>query len=91
MAAASSDSAADPRDQYALALAIASVGLAALATLWSIERIFETDLGTDGIVEGFASVPTGYWIALAFTAIAGGVYLASQRNDQLAEMAASKG
>lgn len=72
-------------------LAIASVGLAALATLWSIERIFETDLGTDGIVEGFASVPTGYWIALAFTAIAGGVYLASQRNDQLAEMAASKG
>ncbi|KAG1648008.1 hypothetical protein GQR58_030163 [Nymphon striatum] len=42
-------------------LAIASVALAALATLWSIERVAETDLGTDGIVEGFASVPAGYW------------------------------
>ena len=72
-------------------LVVASVGLAALATLWSIERIFETDLGTDGIVDGFASVPVGYWIALSFTAVAGAIYVASQRNDQLAEVAASKG
>ncbi|MEM7095432.1 MAG: HupE/UreJ family protein [Actinomycetota bacterium] len=72
-------------------LAIASVGLAALATLWSIERIFEVDLGTDGVVDGFASVPAGYWLALAFTAVAGGLFLRAQRTDALAETAVSAG
>ncbi len=72
-------------------LAIASVALAALATLWSIERIFETDLGTDGIVDGFASVPVGYWVAVGFTAVAGVAYLAAQRSDQLADVARSRG
>lgn len=65
-------------------LAIASVALAALATLWSIERVAETDLGTDGIVEGFASVPAGYWVAGSFTAIAGAIYLWAQQADRLA-------
>jgi len=55
-------------------LAISSVVLAALAMLWSTERVFETDLGTDGIVDGFASVPVGYYLAAAFTALAAALY-----------------
>jgi len=56
-------------------LVIASIGLAVLAMLWSTERIFEIDLGTDSIVEGFASVPAGYIFAAVLTAIAGATFL----------------
>ena len=66
-------------------LTIASLALAALATMWAVERTFEVDLGTDGLVEGFVSVPVGYWLALLFTALCGGLYLWSDRSNTLVE------
>jgi len=74
-------------------LVIASLALAALAVLWSIERIFETDLGTDGLVEGFASVPAGYWLAAGFTVVAAAIAAwatrAGRMTPTLAEVAPS--
>lgn len=64
-------------------LAVASVVLAALAMLWSTERVFEVDLGTDGIVDGFASVPVGYYLAAVFTAVAAGAHQYFRSRDEL--------
>jgi len=64
-------------------LVIASLGLAALATLWSIERIFETDLGTDGLVDSFASLPAGYWVAAVFTLAAAAIAWWASQSDRL--------
>lgn len=66
-------------------LTIASLALAALATMWAIERTFEVDLGTDGLVEGVVSVPIGYWLAAGFTAFGGAIFLWSGRTDALVE------
>lgn len=56
-------------------LSTASTVLAALAMLWSTERVFEVDLGTDGIVQGFASAPVGYYLAIVFTVVSGGAHM----------------
>ena len=64
-------------------LAISSVALAVLAMLWSTERVFEVDLGTDSIVEGFASVPVGYYLAGIFAAVAGGCFLYFRNRNEL--------
>lgn len=64
-------------------LAISSVALAVLAMLWSTERVFEVDLGTDGIVDGFASVPAGYYLAAAFTVAAASAYVYFRNTDEL--------
>ncbi|MBT5753376.1 MAG: HupE/UreJ family protein, partial [Acidimicrobiaceae bacterium] len=64
-------------------LAISSVALAVLAMLWSTERVFEVDLGTDSIVEGFASVPVGYYLSGIFAAVAGGCFLYFRNRDEL--------
>ena len=66
-------------------LTVASLALAALATLWSAERIFEIDLGTDGIVDGFASVPVGYFVAAAFTVAAGAAFVFFRGRDELSD------
>jgi len=72
---------------YTPFLTVASLVLAALATLWSIERIFETDLGTNGLVDAFASVPNGYWIAAGFTLIAVATWSWAKKADRLAPFA----
>jgi len=64
-------------------LVVASIALAALAMLWSIERVFEVDLGTDGLVDGFASVPVGYYLAGAFTVGAAAMYVYASGRQQL--------
>jgi len=68
-------------------LVVASIALAVLATLWSAERIFEINLGTDSIVEGFASVPIGYFIAIAFAVASGLVHLYFRNSDELLDTA----
>lgn len=66
-------------------LMISSVALSALAIFWMIERVFEIDLGTDGLVEGFVSVPRGYIIAAVLTVIAAALYLRTKQQQQLLE------
>ncbi len=55
---------------YAPFLTISSIVLSIVAIGWMFERIFETDLGTDGLVDRFASTPNGYWIAGVLTVVA---------------------
>ena len=52
-----------------------------------LERIFETDLGTDGLVDRFASTPNAYWVAVVFTAIAALVYVWSRQQGRLEPLA----
>jgi hypothetical protein len=70
-------------------LIVASLVLAGLALLWSFERIFEADLGTDGLVEAAVSVPTGYWLAAGFTAICLAVNRWAERSERLIPVAAT--
>ncbi|NNC81438.1 MAG: HupE/UreJ family protein [Acidimicrobiales bacterium] len=72
---------------YSPFLIAASVVLAGLATLWSIERVFEVDLGTDGIVDGFVSVPRGYVLALIGTFIAAALWVRTRVSGDLLETA----
>jgi len=72
-------------------LSIASVVLAALAMLWSTERVFEIDLGTDGIVDAFASVPVGYYLSLGFAACAAAAYFYFRSRDELLQTVGLKG
>ena len=67
-------------------LMVSSVILALLATAWMMERIFETDLGTDGLVDRFASTPNAYWVVFVLTAIAVVVHVISRRRGSLASL-----
>ena len=69
---------------YLPLLTAGSLMLAALATLWSVERIAGIDLGTDGIVGGAISTPTAYWIAAAFTTAAAAAWWWARTSDRLA-------
>jgi hypothetical protein len=64
-------------------LTISSVVLSIVALGWMAERIFEVDLGTDGLVDRFASTPNGYWVAAALTAGAAVVHAQSARRGTL--------
>ncbi len=66
---------------------VSSLALAAIALLWTVERLAEIDLGTDGLVDTFASLPRGYWLCVGFAVVAAGAYLWSQRNDRLLAVA----
>jgi len=66
-------------------LTVASLALAALALLWSVERVTEIDLGTDGLVERFVAVPVGYWLAAAFTVASAAVFQWAGRSERLIE------
>jgi hypothetical protein len=68
---------------YAPFLAVSSLMLAVLALGWMLERVFEVDLGTDGLVDRFASTPNGYWIALGLSVVAGAAYLVTERRGEL--------
>lgn len=67
---------------YQPVLTIGSTALAVLSFTWMIERIAQVDLGTNGIVEAFVSVPRGYALAALATAIALVVrYLEDRRGE----------
>ncbi|MGI9612370.1 MAG: HupE/UreJ family protein [Acidimicrobiales bacterium] len=55
-------------------LTIGSAVLAVLALSWMIERIFETDLGTDAVVSAVVQLPRAYVIAALLTLIALGIH-----------------
>ena len=58
-----------------------------LATLWMLERVFEIDLGTDGIVEGFVTVPQGYVLAAIGTIVAAAIWMRGRSNGELLDTA----
>ena len=55
---------------YPPLLTIGSMVLALLSLAWMIERVLETDLGTDRVVGGLVELPRGYVIAAAATIVA---------------------
>ena len=59
---------------YRPVLQIGSAVLALLSLGWMIERVFEIDLGTDGLVDQVVDVPRGYAVAAALTIVALVVY-----------------
>ncbi len=68
---------------YAPFLTVSSVVLSVVALGWMTERLLEVDLGTDGLVDLFASTPNGYWVAAFFTIVAAVVYADAARRDAL--------
>jgi hypothetical protein len=55
---------------YIPAFTVVSVGLAAVSALWVIERVFEVNLGINGLVDRAIEWPRALWGMLALTAIA---------------------
>ncbi len=74
---------------YQPLLTIGSIVLAVLSVSWMIERVFDTDIGTDGIVEGLVQLPRGYAIAALATVVAIGVRTIEDRRQQLQPVAES--
>ncbi len=66
---------------------VSSLALAAIALLWTVERLAEIDLGTDSLVDSFASLPRGYWICLGFIMAAGATFVWSRQNERLIDVA----
>ncbi len=67
-------------------LSVSSMVLSMVALGWMIERLFEVDLGTDGLVDLLASTPNGYWVAAIFTVVAALIYADAARRDALAPL-----
>lgn len=59
-----------PTRWYQPFFVIGSLVMVVLALGWMIERLFEIDLGTNGVVDSFASTPNGYIVAAVFTLFA---------------------
>ncbi len=66
---------------------VASLALAAVALSWTIERLAEVDLGTDALVDAFASTPRGYWLSIAFMMVGAVAFTWSSRNGKLIKTA----
>ncbi len=58
---------------YVPLLRIGSLVLAAVATIWALERIFETSLGIDNILEKFTRAPRVFVLIAITTVIAAGI------------------
>lgn len=58
---------------YPWILRIGSMLLALVATIWAIERIFETELGIDNILEKFTRAPRVFLLIAIATALAAGI------------------
>ncbi len=76
---------------YPALLTTFSLALTALALLWTVERIWEIDLGTDGLVDQAVSVPTAYWISGGLTALAAVALVVFTRRDELSATMPLKG
>lgn len=64
-------------------LIVSSAVLAILAVMWTVERVAEVGLGTDSLVEWAVTLPTGYYLAGAFTLAAAALHLVSRASDSL--------
>ena len=71
---------------YPVFLTVSSIGLSVVALGWMIERVAEVDLGTNTLVDRFASSPNGYVVAIAVTALAALAYTWSAREGTLADV-----
>jgi len=58
---------------YQVVLKGGSILLAIVATIWAIERIFETELGIDNILEKFTRAPRVFLVVAIATLIAAGI------------------
>ena len=58
---------------YVPALKIGSIVLAIVATIWAIERIFETSLGIDNVLERFTRAPRVFALIAIATLLAAGI------------------
>lgn len=58
---------------YPWILRIGSIVLAAIAAVWAIERLFQTDLGIDGLVEKFTRAPRVFTLVIGTTIVAAGI------------------
>ncbi len=58
---------------YPRIIQIGSIALAAVAFIWAIERIFETSLGIDDVLDRFTKAPRVFLLIAAVTAVAAGV------------------
>jgi len=58
---------------YPWVLRVGSMVLALVATIWAIERIFETELGIDNILEKFTRAPRVFVLIAIATVIAAGI------------------
>lgn len=58
---------------YPWVLRIGSITLGLIAAIWAVERIFETSLGIDDLLEKFTRAPRVFTLVAIFTAIAAGV------------------
>jgi hypothetical protein len=52
---------------YMPLLTVGSLALAVLSFSWMTERIWEIDLGTDAIVDGFVQLPRAFFVVGALT------------------------
>lgn len=62
---------------------IASLTLAALSLTWVWERVTETEVGINGLVDRVILWPRSFWAMVVVTAAAGAVHLAAKRRGAL--------
>ena len=58
---------------YPWLLRIGSIALAGVAFIWAIERIFETELGIDSVLEKFTRAPRVFLLVAIVTVVAAGI------------------
>ena len=58
---------------YPWLLRIGSIALAGVAFIWAIERIFETELGIDSVLEKFTRAPRVFLLVAIATVLAAGI------------------
>ena len=71
---------------YIPALRIGSIALAGVATIWALERIFETELGIDNILEKFTRAPRVFFLIAAATVVAAGIRQVEEMRGTLAPL-----
>lgn len=68
-----------------------SLTLAALSTIWVIERAFDTDAGINDLIDKILLWPRSLWLCVAGTLIAGALYAFEQRTGRLRAVGAKPG
>ena len=76
---------------YVISLRIGSIVLAGVATVWALERIFETELGIDNILEKFTRTPRVFFLIAAATVVAAGIRQVEAARGTLAPIPGEQG
>ncbi len=69
---------------YVPFLRVGSIALAVVATIWAIERIFETSLGIDTVLEKFTRAPRVFFLVAIVTLFAAAIYKIQDQQGTLA-------